>query len=62
MKNNLKKIRRQNRQTQIELAFAIGVTPQTIIALERNHRPPSLRVARSLEDYYGVTIFFDEGE
>jgi len=62
MKNNLKKIRRRNRETQIELAAAIRVTPQTIIALEHNYRSPSLWVAKRLEDYYGETIFFDDND
>lgn len=41
----------------------IGITPQMLGAIERGSRNPSLRLAKKIADYYGVSvdeIFFDE--
>jgi len=41
----------------------IGITPQMLGAIERGDRNPSLKLAKKIADYYGVSvdeIFFDE--
>jgi len=40
----------------------IGITPQMLGAIERGDRTPSLKLAKKIADYYGVSvdeIFFD---
>lgn len=44
--NNIRKLRFfHNEMTQKELAKKVGVTRQTIIAIEKGHYPPSLELA-----------------
>ncbi|MFZ1397874.1 MAG: helix-turn-helix transcriptional regulator [Candidatus Promineifilaceae bacterium] len=46
MSNNIRKLRFfHNEMTQKELAKKVGVTRQTIIAIEKGHYPPSLELA-----------------
>jgi len=45
MKNNISKLRKDLGMTQQELADKVGVTRQTIIALEQNKYNPSLQLA-----------------
>ncbi|MGB7446968.1 MAG: helix-turn-helix transcriptional regulator, partial [Dethiobacteria bacterium] len=51
MKNKLKELRREHGLTQEELAQALGVTRQTIIAIENNKYDPSLRLALKLSQF-----------
>lgn len=48
--NNVRKVRQEHSMTQKELADTVGVTRQTIIAIERGNYTPSvalaLRIAR----------------
>jgi putative transcriptional regulator len=46
--NNLKEIRLQKNLTQESLASAVGVTRQTIIAIEREKFVPSTKLALEL--------------
>ncbi len=47
-KNNLKEIRVQKNLTQQDLAVRVGVTRQTIIAIEREKFVPSVKLALEL--------------
>ena len=42
--------------TQQALAQAVGVSRQTIVAIEKNKYSPSLEVAFKIADIFGVTI------
>lgn len=56
MQNNLSKRRQEEGLSQGELAEAIGVTRQTINAIERNRYNPSLELAFKLAVYFDCTI------
>jgi len=43
--NNVKSLRKKYKMTQEELANLVGVTRQTIIAIEKNKYVPSLELA-----------------
>lgn len=45
MNNQIKKLRAEYKITQEELAEKVGVTRQTIIAIEKNKYMPSLKLA-----------------
>jgi len=57
MKNKLRTIRKQHRQTQAELAEAVGISRQTIINIEYHNQMPSLGTLKKIEQYYGETVF-----
>ncbi len=44
------------RQSQQELADALGVSRQTIIAIEKGRYTPSLSLALQIAKYYGLTV------
>ena len=48
--------RATRRMTQQELADLVGVSRQTIIELERNRCNPSMLLAYSIAQVFGVTI------
>lgn len=56
MENNLSKRRDDEGLSQGELAEAVGVTRQTINAIERNRYDPSLELAFKLAAYFEVSI------
>jgi putative transcriptional regulator len=56
MENKLKVYRAMNEITQEDLAQALGVTRQTIIAIEKNKYDPSLNLAFKLARYFKVQI------
>ncbi|HPZ65282.1 MAG TPA: helix-turn-helix transcriptional regulator [Bacillota bacterium] len=56
MKNKLKELRREHGLTQEELAQALGVTRQTIIAIENNKYDPSLRLALKLSQFFNTPV------
>jgi putative transcriptional regulator len=65
MKNRLRELREERGLTQEELAKALGVTRQTIIAIEKGKYDPSLRLAFKIARFFGVKIediFVYEGE
>jgi putative transcriptional regulator len=65
MKNRLRELREGRGLTQEELAKALGVTRQTIIAIEKGKYDPSLRLAFKIARFFGVKIediFVYEGE
>ncbi len=64
MKNSLKVFRAMNDLTQEQLAEKIGVTRQTVIAIENGKYAPSLGLAFKIARLFNVTIedvFNDEG-
>ena len=50
--NTVQKNRSARNITQEELAKAVGVTRQTIIAIEKNNYTPSLLLALKIADYF----------
>ena len=56
MKNKLKVYRAMKDITQEELAKELGVTRQTIIAIERNKYHPSLILAFKIAEFFDVRI------
>ncbi|NJF24729.1 helix-turn-helix transcriptional regulator [Thermococcus sp. Bubb.Bath] len=56
MKNRLRELREERGLTQEELAKALGVTRQTIIAIERGKYDPSLKLAFKIARFFGKSI------
>ena len=56
MENNLRVERAIKRISQAELAEAIGVSRQTIFAIENNKFVPSTELALKLSAYFGKTV------
>ncbi len=65
MKNILKVLRAERDWSQAKLAEQVGVSRQTIIALEKDKYDPSLPLAFKLADLFDLPIekiFFHEGQ
>lgn len=66
MKTKIKEYRKELKMTQEELAEAVDVTRQTIIALEQGRYNPSLilayKVTKALKKEYIEDIFLLENE
>ncbi|GAB6134603.1 helix-turn-helix transcriptional regulator [Thermococcus prieurii] len=65
MHNRLRELREAKGLTQEELARALGVTRQTVIAIEKGKYDPSLRLAFKIARFFGVKIediFIYEGD
>lgn len=56
MYNKLKELRRGCGLTQEELACALGVTRQTIIAIENNKYDPTLKLAFKIAKFFNAPI------
>ena len=56
MKNKIKIYRVQSNLTQQELAEKVGVTRQTIIAIENNKYSPSLELGFKIAKLFNTTI------
>lgn len=56
MKNRIKVFRAMHDLTQEALANQMGVTRQTILAIEKGKYDPSLELAYKIARYFGVTI------
>ena len=56
MRNRLREFRARYRMTQEDLARRVGVTRQTIIAIENGKYLPSLRLAFKLAKVFEVRI------
>ena len=56
MENNLRVERAIKRISQTQLAEAIGVSRQTIFAIENNKFVPSTELALRLSAYFGKTV------
>lgn len=65
MKNRLKVLRAEHNLTQAQLAEALDVSRQTLIAIEKGKFDPSLPLAFKIARYFGKQIeavFEYEGE
>ncbi len=56
VKNNLQKIRQVQKITQEELAKAVGVSRQTIIAIEKGNYTPSVLLALKIAKYFKIEL------
>jgi len=56
MKNNIKELRKSNNLRQEDLAEILGVTRQTIIAIENNKYDPTLELAMKISEYFGKSV------
>ncbi len=56
MKNKIKVFRAMHDLTQEALANELGVTRQTILAIEKGKYDPSLELAFKIARYFGVSI------
>lgn len=56
MENNLRVLRAMRRITQEDLAAALGVTRQTILAIENGKYNPSLELAFKIAKYFETPI------
>lgn len=54
--NRIKQYREQNNLTQEQLAAAVGVSRQTVIAMEKGNYEPSLGLALKLAKYFRVRV------
>lgn len=55
--NNIRRLRfDSNEMTQQMLADAVGVSRQTIVAIEKDKYSPSLEVAFKIANYFGVPL------
>ncbi len=56
MKNNIKELRKGKGIRQEDLAEILGVTRQTIIAIENNKYDPTLELAMKISEFFGVSV------
>jgi len=56
MKNEIKKLRKQAGLRQEDLAFKLGVSRQTIIAIENDKYNPTLELAMKLARQLGRSV------
>jgi len=56
LRNRLRELRARRGLTQEQLAAAVGVTRQTIIAIEKGNYSPSVALALSLARELGVPV------
>lgn len=54
--NNVQKFRNEAKITQEELAKEVGVTRQTIIAIEKGNYTPSVQLALNLARYFDTKV------
>lgn len=56
IKADLLKLRKKKNITQEEVALAVGVTRQTIIAVEKGNYTPSVLLALKLAAFFNTTV------
>lgn len=56
LKNSIEQFRKQRGITQEQLAECVGVTRQTIIALEKGRYGPSLVLALKIARFFGTPV------
>ena len=56
MKNNIKELRKNRKMRQEDLAEKLGVTRQTIIAIENDKYDPTLELAMKISGFFGVSV------
>lgn len=66
MKNRIRTLRKERAMTQEELSQRVGVSRQSIIAIETGKYNPSLELAYKIAKVFNLTIedvfIFEEGE
>lgn len=56
MKNNIRKLRKELGLRQEDMAKTLGVTRQTINAIENEKYSPSLELAFAISEFFGLKI------
>ena len=56
MKNNIRELRKSKSLRQEDLAEILGVTRQTIIAIENSKYDPTLELAMRISKYFEVSV------
>ncbi|WP_369901865.1 helix-turn-helix transcriptional regulator [Bacillus manliponensis] len=56
VKNKIKELRKEKGITQLEMAKAMDVTRQTIVAIENHHYNPSLELSLKIATYFQVSV------
>lgn len=56
MQTKIRELRKANKLSQEELAFAVGTTRQTITSIEVGKYTASLVLAYKISHYFGLTI------
>ena len=56
MKNALRKLRQSRQLTQVQLADALEISRQTVIAIEADKYDPSLSMAYRVAAYFEVPV------
>ena len=56
MKNNIKVLRKNKNLRQEDLAKTLGVTRQTIIAIENNKYDPTLELAIKISEFFETSV------
>ena len=56
MKNNIKELRKNMKLRQEDLAEILGVTRQTIIAIENDKYDPTLELAIKISEFFGKSV------
>ena len=56
IKNNVSEYRSRDSITQEDLALSVGVSRQTIIALEKGNYTPSILLAIKIADFFNTPI------
>jgi len=56
LSNNVGQLRQKMGHTQAHLADAVGVTRQTIIAIEKGNYVPSVLLAMKLAEYFTTSV------
>ncbi len=54
--NQIKKMRTEKGVTQEQLGEAVGVSRQTIVAIEKGNYTPSLALAMSLARFFKISV------
>lgn len=54
--NNVQKLRKEKKVTQEVFAESIGVTRQTVIAIEKGNYAPSVLLALKIANYFGTPV------
>jgi putative transcriptional regulator len=56
VKNRVRELRAERGVSQVEVAAALGVSRQTVIAIEKGHYSPSLPLAFRIANYFDSTV------
>ena len=56
IQNNIKELRTKKNVTQEQLAESVGVSRQTIVAIEKGNYTPSLLLAINLARFFDVSV------